>query len=265
MVKDSRGGEGAKDAALGKLVRCLERDPRSHVVDGIGWDAPAAIVPRRPVQNVRTGRWGRVLIRSHTAVKIQKVVCRDGRLQQVEWHNGPARTRVTLDAFQELIAAQLFGILDIGPTVKHILLVRTLPEWVDEGGDHQDCWYLIMCMQKLHGTMRDIKHMPAAEARRLWAGMRPERLAALVSGLAELHVDHGDLRLDNVGYRVSAKGVKAVALDFAYCKVKPGVCPAKLGRDMGEQLAGVLKDAGAPRRLCSSVVKCIAGAPLAQV
>lgn len=269
----------AGDPELPAMIRCLQREPRSHVIDWVGVDAPPEVVPLRPVKQVRTGRWGRVLIRSHTAVKIQKVVCRGGRLQQVEWRDGPAKTKVALDAFQELIAAQLFGILDIGPTVKHVLLARHLPDWVEDPenpehrGDRGDgCWYLIIVMQRMRGTMRDLKHMSRARAGELWSAMSAGRLVELVVGLAALNIDHGDLRLDNVmftvkkgrrngkkngdvnGVKGNVKGdVKACLADWGYCKVKPNVSFEKLARDMGAQLADVLKDAGAPRALYSEV------------
>ena len=254
-------GDAPNNLAMPALIKCLQRDSRSHVVDWVGMEAPAEIVPPRPVKNVRTGRWGRVLIRSHTAVKIQKVVCRDGRLQQVEWRDGPDRTKIALDAFQELIASQLFGILDIGPTVKTVLIARHLPAWVDdaENADHK-CWYLIIVMQRMRGTMRDIKHMSRSDARELWAGMDPRRLSELVIALADLNVDHGDLRLDNVMYTVTRQGVKPCLADWGYCKVKPSVGFHKLARDMGAQLAGVLKDAGAPRHTYSEVQRLTASA-----
>ena len=247
---------------LAALVKCLEREPRSHVLDWVGIAAPPEIVPPRRVKQVRTGRWGRVLIRSHTAVKIQKVVCRHGKLLQVEWRDGPERTKVALDAFQELIAAQLFGILDIGPTVKHVLLARHLPAWVEDDGVVNDkCWYLIVVMQRMRGTMRDVKHMPSAQRAALWAGTDPARLAELVTGLADLNIDHGDLRLDNVMYTVGRSGtVKPCLADWGYCKVKPAVGFRQLSKEMGDKLTGVLRDAGAPASLCSEVRRRIRGA-----
>ena len=244
----------ADDLSADTLINCLDRDPRSHVINWVSMHAPPTIIPAKPVKHVRTGRWGRVLIRTHTAVKIQKVVCRDGRLQQVEWRDGPVKTKIALDAFQELIATQLFGILDIGPTVKHVLLARHIPAWVDdpENKDHK-CWYLIIVMQRMRGTMRDIKHMPPARAAEVWATMDPNRLADIVVRLADLNVDHGDLRMDNVMYTISRDGVKPCLADFGYCKVKPSVGFKKLARDMGAQLAAVLKEAGGPDRLSKKV------------
>ena len=236
---------------LAEVMHCLQSDTRSHVIDWVGSRAPE-LVPEKPVSNVRTGRWGRVLVRTHNAVKIQKVVLRACKLQQVEWRDGPAKTKITLDAMPELIAARFFGILGLGPVVKQIALVRKVPRWVDE--DRCDeCWYLLIVMERLHGSFRDIKNMPAAEAAAIWKGMDTKRLARMVTDMAKLRVVHGDIRLDNICYKRVTGGVKPFWVDAGYSRIRPRSSPSELAREMGRELTKVVRDAGAPTKACSAV------------
>ena len=238
------------------LELCLDGEGRSWVVDDVYPGLPPAhIVPRRPLQasRVKTGRWGRVLLRTNVAVKVQKVFCSHGRLKHVEWRGG---TSVALDIFQELVAAKYFGKLGVAPAVSGIYISKELPEWVD-GDSHADfqgqvikprhVWNLIMVMDRLHGTLREVLAMTPRSSFAFWQKADLKRLGSVVRTLIDNHYEHCDVRLDNVGYKIRKNGtIKFYAFDFGYGKI---LDDPRLAHRVKKKFGKVLLAANAPHPL----------------
>ena len=235
------------------LLPCVENEERVWAIDEIYTGmCPASIIPRAATspKSVKTGRWGRVILRTNVAVKIQKVFCHKGQFRHVEWRGG---TKVTLDCFQELIAARLFGELGIAPRITQVVLAKRIPAWVDKDcvvdyrGSTVSCeqtWNLIFVMERLTGTLRDLTVMSPKQLAAFWNGVDITRLAKVIRTLTQHDYEHCDVRLDNVGYKRRKNGsVKIYALDFGYGKLQTD---RQLEHRVKRKFAKVLLQAHAP-------------------
>lgn len=240
---------------MDELALCLRNEKRRKLITGVhSGMCPTAIIPAAQGKiTMKTGRWGRVLLRTNVAVKVQKVFCHEGKFRHVEWRGG---TKVTLDIFQEVTAAKMFGRMRVAPVVSKVILAKRIPHWVDydskadlRGVQIADdkVWNLIIVMERLTGTLRDALVMSADQKETFWKKVDVPRVANVVRGLVSKQYEHNDVRLDNVGYKTRANGsIKLYALDFGYGKVS---LDGNLLHRIKKRFGKVLLQAGAPSTL----------------
>ena len=218
-----------------------------------GIDAVTETLPPqlfKNTQDLKVGRYAKVLLTPAHAIKIQKVVWKSGQLNTLEWRGG---TTVTLNALQELVSAKAFGNMGVGPRIYAALLVHRIPKWleVDNKAEllgcsvHGRCWNLALVMQRMTGSLRAVQVMSPASQAMFWRRLNVDRIRRIVKVLSGLGYDHNDIRHDNIGFLEDKSGVNLFLMDYGYGRVNRTVDHSMESRIL-EKFCQALESVGAP-------------------
>lgn len=221
-----------------------------------GIDAVFPVLPKlfQDIQDVKVGRYAKVVMTPTLAVKLQKVFFKSGTLHTVEWRGG---TTVCLKAIQEIVSAKAFGNMGVGPKVFGVFLIKHIPSQLeaDNKPEYQgrklckdNCWNLAIVMQRMAGSIRIAQHLPPGQRAFFWRRLNIGRVLQVLKVLSSLGYDHNDIRHDNIGYVVSGDPVPTVNLylmDYGYGRLLKHNDP-NFTMKMCEAFCNALESVGAP-------------------
>ena len=231
-----------------------------------GVDATLEELPKKllkDLSDIKVGRYAKVVLTPHHALKIQKVFVKNGRLNTIEWRGG---TTVSLNAQQEIVSASAFGNMGVGPRVHATLLVRHLPKWMEKDNKEEfqgcaltgKCWNLVIVMQRMASSIRAVQVMPPQTQALFWRHLNVGRIVKVIKVLSGLGYDHNDIRHDNIGFVQDKRSkINLYLLDYGYGKLLPNH-QAQLQEKITNAFCDALESVGAPPIVRQTIMQEVA-------